>query len=324
VIRNGQGHDWQPVAARAMLEKRASMLQQIREFMLARSILEVETPVLDRYANTDPNIESLKTRLQLTGADGIQEFYLHTSPEFAMKRLLAAGSGPVYQITKVFRDAESGRLHHPEFTMLEWYRPGFDHHALMAEIEELLQSFQLQGCERQSYGQVFEQYSGLNPHVANDKDLQDQARALGFDPANNSRSILLDLLFSHKVIPNLARNTPVFIYEYPACQAALARLNESTPAVAERFELFINGIEIANGYNELTDNSEQYSRFCQDNKNRVDCGKNELPMDENLLAAIKHGLPACAGVALGLDRLLMVLTGSKHIGDVLAFPLPGR
>ena len=239
-----------------------------------------------------------------------------------MKRLLAAGSGSIYQIARVFRDDPIGRLHQPEFTMLEWYRPGFDLHDLMTELEDLLSELGLPAARRLTYGTAFITHCGLNPHTANIEELLAAANQRGLASNEGDRSVLLDFLFSHAVAPGLGES-PVFIYDYPDCQAALARIREGAPPVAERFELFLDCIEIANGYNELTDYSKQESRFMRDNERRIQRGLKPVPLDTKLLAAMRHGLPECAGVAVGLDRLLMALQGAKRISDVLAFPHSG-
>ena len=313
--------NWRPTATRTMLEQRAGLLARIREFMARRSILEVETPVLNPAANPDPNIASLATMVSLPFGAEPNRYYLHTSPEFAMKRLLAAGSGPIYQITRVFRDQEAGRIHQPEFTMLEWYRPGFDHQALMDEMTVLLTELRLTECMRLPYAMVFEDHTSLNPHTCSLQALQERAHMLGLQSPTADRSLLLDVIFSHAVAPNLGLAQPLFIYDYPVCQAALARIRQADIAVAERFELFIGGMEIANGYHELRDDTEQAQRFAQENAVRKQRGLTLMPVDDLLLAALRHGLPDCAGVALGLDRLLMTLTGSQELKDVLAFPV---
>ena len=314
---------WQPGATKQMLALRARLLQQIRTFMAERSILEVETPILSSAGTTDPNIQSLSTWLELPDRGERDLLYLHTSPEFAMKRLLAADLGPIYQICKVFRNDESGMLHQPEFSMLEWYRPGFDHHQLMDELETLLQTLQFARCVRLSYAEVFQNNLGINPHTAQITVLQEFATARGLNTVTQDRSLLLDFLFSHSVAVTLGNEQPLFVYDYPACQAALARIRQAEQPLAERFELFISGIEISNGYNELCDSIEQNSRFKSDNLKRKRAGLAMIRTDEKLIAALQHGLPDCAGVAVGLDRLLMAISGSKAIQDVLAF-LPGR
>jgi len=310
---------WRPDATREKLELRARVLARIREFMAGRSILEVETPILSPAGNPDPNIQSLITMVHFPFGNAPQRYYLHTSPEFAMKRLLAAGTGPIYQIARVFRDEEAGRIHQPEFTMLEWYRPGFDHHALMAEVAALLIALGLTDCNQATYAQLFEAHTGLNPHTCGLQALQDRASAMGLNTVTTDRPLLLDVIFSHAVTPQLGNDRPMLIYDYPGCQAALARIRHDDVAVAERFELFISGMEIANGYHELCDGAEQARRFAEENTLRVQRGLAPVPIDERLLAALRHGLPDCAGVALGLDRLLLALTGDREISNVMAF-----
>lgn len=311
--------DWRPSASPAILARRAQLLKDLRGFMESRAIMEVETPVLSPYGNPDPALQSLVTR---SAAGSGPVLYLHTSPEFAMKRLLAAGSGSIYQLVRVFRDDERGRYHQPEFTLLEWYRVGFDHHALMNEIDELLAELGLPAAERVTYGEVFRNHTGLDPHDETDDVLMNEARSLGLSAADPDRHLLLDFLFSHRVGPHLGLERPCFVYDYPAGQAALARVREDpTGPRAERFELFINSMEIANGYNELTDYYEQESRFEQDRRRRGATGLPGIPADPRLLAALRSGLPECAGVALGVDRLLMILTGAGSLDEVMAFPL---
>jgi len=312
---------WRPRASFEVMRRRAELLVLIREFMRDRAILEVDTPILDTAGNTDPNIESLNTIVKFPDSAQHHNFYLHTSPEFAMKRLLAAGSGPIYQICKVFRDNESGRLHQVEFTMLEWYRPGFDHHDLMDELGELLEAVDLDYPAKRTYASVFRQHTGLDPHSAGLEDLRTCASRLGLSAGPEDRALLLDMIFSHSITPNLGRDRPQLIYDYPACQAALARINIGSPDVAERFELFINGIEIANGYNELCDIYEQNSRFWKDNTRRKNSNLPVIPIDKRLLAALQDGMPASAGVAIGLDRLLMAIIGCPSLADVLSYPL---
>ena len=240
-----------------------------------------------------------------------------------MKRLLAAGSGPIYQLAKVFRNGESGGRHNPEFSMLEWYRPGFDDHKLMDEVAALVQL--TTGCgksEKLSYRELFLRHLEIDPHSVSAEELQDVARgALAFSADLDSRDDWLNLLISHLIEPKLS--IPTFIYDYPASQAALAKidLDEHGTPVARRFELYVNGIELANGYYELTDAQEQARRFDADQHQRQQMGLQPLPVDEKLVAALRSGMPDCAGVALGVDRLLMLATDSGHIDEVLAFPL---
>ncbi|MGI9229052.1 MAG: EF-P lysine aminoacylase EpmA [Gammaproteobacteria bacterium] len=309
------GATWSPGCDTAMLKARADLYRIIREYMRELGVLEVETPVLNRHANTEPQITPLTTLA--SGADS--RYYLHTSPEFYMKRLLAAGSGAIYQLCKVFRDAEQSRRHQVEFTMLEWYRPGLDHHALMEEITMLLNKLALPAANKATYAERFVEHTGLHPHQCSDTDLQEQCRQHGFDCPQPARELMLDFLFSKQVSPHLGLRQPEFIYDYPACQAALARIRTDPLPVAERFELFINGMELANGFNELSDPDEQRQRFEKENSIRQQRGLPLLPIDEPFLQALKHGLPDCAGVALGVDRLLMILTQSRDIEQVVSF-----
>lgn len=311
---------WRPLATRELLERRARLLQHLRAFMAERGVLEVETPHLSRAAATDPNIHSLTLSVHRPGDNVTVRCYLHTSPEFPMKRLLAAGVGPIFEICRVYRGHESGRLHNPEFTMLEWYRPGWDHHGLMDEVAALLHSLGVAVTERVAYGQVFKDRVGLDPHTADTDCLVRRAAALGFISEPADPAILLDFLFGELVTPHLGRGGAVFVHDYPMHQAALARVRPGDPSVAERFEVFLHGMEIANGFHELADAAEQRRRFEQDNLRRRSAGHAAMPLDDNLLAALDHGLPDCAGVALGVDRLLMVLAGATHIDQVLAFP----
>ncbi len=313
------------------LRLRADIMAEIRTFFASREVLEVDTPTLSRGAVTSPHIESFSTRYHGPGADG-EILYLHTSPEFPMKRLLAAGSGAIYQIAKVFRQGESGRRHNPEFTLLEWYRPGYDHRQLMQEVEglllQLLQSRRgLQASEWISYRDAFEQHVGIDPHGADEQTLRTRAAALGVGPVEGLEGLdgWLDLLMSQVVEPSLGQGRLTFLYDYPVSQAALARIRpgqaSGEPDVAERFEVYYQGVELANGFHELADSVEQRRRFEAENHQRREWGMEERPLDENLLAALQQGLPDCAGVALGIDRLVMLAAGAGHIDEVIAFPL---
>lgn len=323
--------DWRPTAALEVLKLRARLLEDIRAFFSERGVLEVETPALSAAAITDPALSSLVTRYRGPLFPQGQTFHLHTSPEFPMKRLLAAGSGPIYQICKVFRDGESGRLHNPEFTMLEWYRPGFDHHRLMDEVDELvlkllIPHLSLQSPERLTYREAFQRHAGLDPHTASAGDFADVAETHHIRVpqdllAQNDRSVWRDLLLTHVVEPRLGQGRLTFIYDYPASQAALARVQPGNPPVAARFELYLNGIELANGFHELTDGDEQRTRFERQLHTRLVSGLPAVPLDERFLAALVHGLPDCAGVALGFDRLVMLVSGARSISEVLAFPI---
>ena len=302
---------WQPAATLPALQQRARDLAAIREFFARRGVLEVETPILGAAGSTDPQIESLRLA---TGSTP----WLQTSPEFHMKRLLAAGSGPIYQIARVFRADEAGRWHNPEFSLLEWYRPDYDQSALMDEIGALLVALgaPLPG-ERLSYRQAFERTLGLNPHALGEAELR--AALAGCDPpANLDRDGLLDLAMGLRVAPALGREAPVFVTDFPASQAALARIGEE--GLARRFELFWQGLELANGFEELADPREQARRFAADRERRAARGLDDVPADERLIAALVAGLPDCAGVALGLDRLFALLHGESDIAAVMAFP----
>jgi lysyl-tRNA synthetase class 2 len=316
---------WRPTASLAALRLRAEILSKIRTFFDERDVLEVETPLLAAAPVTDLHLHALRTRYRGPGMDSGRDLYLQTSPEFAMKRLLAAGSGPIYQLCRAFRDGEAGARHNPEFTMLEWYRPGWDHHRLMDEMDELLNlTLGVASAERLTYQQAFERYADLDPHSASDDHLLDRVRELGVEtPEALSRDDLLDLVLTHRIEPMLGHCQPTFIHDYPASQAALARVREGDPSLAERFEVFVEGVELANGYHELTDPEAQRVRFEADLEARGKAGLPEVPIDERLLEALVHGLPDCAGVALGVDRLAMVAAGTREISDVLAFPTDG-
>jgi len=315
--------DWRPSAAPATLVIRARLLQRIRAFFQARDVLEVETPLLSRAAVTDPHIESFLVQDPLGGTPR----YLHTSPEFAMKRLLAAGNGSIYQVCKVFRQGEASRQHNPEFSMLEWYRPGFNHQQLMSELDDLLRALldgylPLADTLRLTYLEAFQHYAGIDPFMASIPELQATVRQRGIEVIGldqHHKDPWLDLLMTHVVEPALPPGGPVFIYDYPASQAALARIRQESPPVAERFELYFGGMELANGFHELTDAVEQRQRFTADLASREVNHLACVPLDERFLAALESGLPACAGVALGIDRLVMLAAGVKSISEVIAF-----
>jgi lysyl-tRNA synthetase class 2 len=315
--------DWRPTASIEVLRLRAAMVATIRAFFDAGEVLEVETPLLASAPVTDLHLQALSCRYRGPGADEGRMLYLQTSPEFAMKRLLAAGSGPVYQICKAVRDGEAGRRHNPEFTILEWYRPGWDHHRLMDEIDELLAAVLGTGPgERLSYAEAFERHAGFDPHREPDDGLRARVTAFGVRSATGlGRDDLLDLALTHLVEPKLGHCQPSFVSDYPASQAALARIRPGDPPLAERFEVFVEGLELANGYHELTDPEAQRQRFEHDLEARRAAGLPQVPIDEHLLAALEHGLPECAGVALGVDRLVMLAAGAREIAEVLAFPI---
>ncbi len=319
--------DWQPTAPIENIRLRAALLAKTRQFFAARDVLEVETPLLSVATVSDPHLQSFSTRYNGPGLSAETSLYLQTSPEAAMKRLLAAGSGSIYQVCKAFRDGESGARHNPEFTMLEWYRIGFDHFALMDEAEALVQALLgLNGAfERVSYRAIFKRYLDLDPHAASQEALWqcavDAGIAGGLVVDAIDRDGWLDLLMSHLIEPHLGHDTPLFVYDYPASQAALAQISAGVVPLAERFELFVTGIELANGYHELRDADELQRRFEHDRHLRQVSGA-PVPVGNNRLrAALEAGLPASAGVALGFDRLLMLGAGVRSIDEVLIFPV---
>ncbi len=315
---------WQPSASLETIQKRAQIYQRVRTFFSAREFLEVDTPLLSRATNTDAQIVSIEVLNQR------QQLFLQTSPEFAMKRLLAAGSGSIYQICHAFRGAEDGRLHNTEFTLLEWYRVDFDLFELMNELGLLL--IQLLAshedgrcCEFISYQQVWLDHVGIDPHSASLAEFEHCAGEQGLTEAaslcGNDVSVWLDFLFSMLIQPRLGRNAITFVYDYPVWQASLARIRSGQPAVAERFEVFIEGIELANGFHELNDADEQQRRFQHEQQLRQALGLFVPKQDQRLLAALRQGLPDCSGVAVGLDRVLMLIAGREHINEVLSFPV---
>jgi len=314
---------WRPTASLESLRRRALLLARVREFFVERRVLEVETPVLSAGAATDPQIDSLSTAVRGIAAP----LFLGTSPEFAMKRLLAAGSGDIFQVCKVFRDGEIGRWHNPEFTMVEWYRLGFDDTALMDEVEALLRHLleperRLATAERLSYAEALERHAGVDLGGAGDAELAAVARAHGIVcDAALDRDGRLDLLMGLVVGPKLGIERPSFVCDYPASQASLARLKPGAPLVAARFELYLDGVELANGFHELGDGAEQRARFAHDLATRRARGQPEPPLDLRLLAALQEGLPDCAGVALGFDRLTALALNATSLAEVMAFPI---
>lgn len=311
--------EWRPGATRQTLEQRARLLSRIRAFFSARDVLEVETPILSAAGSPAPYIDSFVTQ-------GEEVRYLHTSPEFAMKRLLAAGSGAIYQIAKVFRVAECGARHNPEFTLLEWYRPAYTLMELMEEVAALVREVLGEQLPRAAefipYRMAFLHRLGLDPLSAGCEELAQCAHRLGHDGSHleaGDRDGWLDLLLTAEVEPGLGRGRLSFLYDYPASQAALARLNPDDDRVAERFELYFNGVELANGFRELTDADEQRRRFEEENCQRQRQGREAVVVDERFLAALEAGMPDACGVALGVDRLLMALLGLETIDEVLSF-----
>ena len=317
------GAHWRPGATAQRLRQRAALLVAIRQFFATRAVLEVDTPQLVNHAVTDLHLHSAQVRWP-GATDSLH--YLHTSAEYAMKRLLAAGSGDIYQLCHVFRGEESGPLHNSEFMMLEWYRLGWSLDRLMAEVDELLRQLlaekTLAATRHISYEQAFQTTVGCNPLSDSDAVLAACARDQGLDAQlvqRCARDELLDLMLGTRIGPKLGLTGPVFLHRYPASQAALARLDPEDPRVALRFELYLQGVELANGFEELSDEPAQRSRFESDQRQRGDRHLHVPGADEYLLAALGAGLPPCSGVALGVDRLLMLAAGASRIEEVMAF-----
>ena len=311
--------NWQPTASIGLIRHRAALLGKLRQFFAERAILEVETPLLCSSGITDPAIEPLIVE---RGVSLGQPRFLQTSPEYPMKRLLAAYGEPVFQIARAFRDGEAGARHNPEFSLLEWYRPGFDHHQLMDEVADLVRDcLGERPLHKFSYRQLFQDLLNIDPFTASIAELEALARShLDAGTLCGDRDLWLDLLLSHLIEPQLVDLGMCFVYDYPASQAALSQIVVTdSVSVWQRFELYVDGMELANGYLELTEAPEQRRRVKQDNARRREFGQPERPLDEYLLAALVHGLPGCSGVAMGVDRLLMLATGTSDIRDVLAF-----
>jgi elongation factor P--(R)-beta-lysine ligase len=335
--------DWRPTATREMLELRAALLARTRSFFSARGVLEVDTPLVVNAPVTDVHIHSARVTLELdagappaengnyergSGA-GKAGFFLHTSPEYAMKRLLAAGIGDIYQICHVVRGFERGRLHNAEFTLVEWYRLGYSLDALMSEVDALVRELlgpaaASRRSARVSYREAFIETLALDPFTASLEELAASARLAGFTepPADRpaDRDDLLEVLMGTVVGPRLGQDGLTFVHGYPASQAALAQLDPEDPRAAQRFELYCDGIELANGFHELASPREQRSRFELDREERRRLGLTDTALDERLLAALEAGLPDCSGVALGFDRTLMLAGGATRIDAVLPFP----
>lgn len=316
--------DWRPSGSLEAMRLRASLYAEIRGFFAARGVLEVETPVLSEAGNTEPNIDSFSTAFSGHRDAGAPRRWLRTSPEYPLKRLLAAGIGDCYELGRVFRNGEAGGRHNPEFTMLEWYRVGWDHVRLADEAVALVQrALALVGrraqVESTSYRDLFLRWVGVDPFLAADAQLRQPLDGIGIDAQDLSRDDWLDLLMTHRIQPGLAADRITVVHDWPATQCALARVRDGDPPVAERFELYLGRFELANGYHELTDAAEQRQRFERDCAVRAARGTVQPPVDERLLGALQSGMPDCAGVALGVERLLMALLGTDRIGDVLAF-----
>ena len=325
-MSKNNSNTWQLEGSISLLQQRAFLLSTIRQFFAARNVLEVETPVLSSAGNTDVQIDMF-TSLSIN--DDKQLSYLRTSPEFFHKRLLANGAGDIFEIAKVFRLGESTRLHNPEFTLLEWYRLDFEMSQLMTEVLELVQYVRQQfGLDAMpintySYQQIFTDHLTIDPFNISDEKLNQLACEAGYHGDKLNRTAALDFMFALQLEPKLEKDQGYLIYDFPVEQAALSQVHAKHPDRCLRFEFLWGGVELANGYQELTDADEQLKRFEQDNLNRQAMGKTELPIDHKLIDALKKGLPDCSGVAVGVDRLLMCLLGSDDIDEVLAFNFDG-
>jgi lysyl-tRNA synthetase class 2 len=306
------------------LHLRARLYASLRAFFAERGVAEVETAILSRAGNTEPNIDGFSTTFTGPVGAGPRQRFLRTSPEYPLKRLLAGGFGDCYELGRVFRNGEAGASHNPEFTMLEWYRVGFDHRRMMLECAQLVRAA-LALVERDaevtafSYREWFRRGLGIDPFMADERMLRGPLQEFRIDSDGLTRDDWLDLLVTHRLQPALPNGAVTIVYDFPASQCSLARIRPGQPPVAERFELYLGRQELANGYHELNDATEQRARFEHDNARRRARGQPELPLDENLLAVLDR-LPDCAGVALGVDRLLMDMLGTPDIRGVLAFP----
>jgi lysyl-tRNA synthetase class 2 len=314
--------EWRPTAQISVLRARAEILAKIRTFFAVRNVLEVETPLMSPSTVTDPHVIGIPAIFKMIGSEEEKILYLQTSPEYAMKRMLAAGSGSIYQMCKAFRQGEVGKMHNPEFTMLEWYRTGFDHHALMDEMDELLQTIlKTSPAERISYAEMFKKFFDIDAHTADVTILKKCAedKNIPLSGTLTERDAWLDLLWTHGIEPFVGLERPVFLFDFPVSQAALAKIRPEVVPVASRFEVYFKGVELANGFHELQESGEQAARFARDLEIRKAIQLPPLPIDKKLLAALNHGLPECAGVALGLDRLIMLALGCKNVAEVLSF-----
>ena len=309
--------NWRPGASRFALEARARLLADIRSWFSDRNVLEVETPVMSRAGNSDPNIQSVTT-------DATPRRFLRTSPEYSMKRLLASGFRDIYELGRVFRAGETGRFHNPEFTLLEWYRLSWTYLDLATEVSQLIRfcghgQFDDWPEQRWTYREIFLEHTGLDPFHCTESDLSDAAAERGILAGSLGQQAWLDLIISQIIEPNLPGETITIIHDFLPEQAALARIRQDNPPVAERFEVYLGQMELANGYQELTDSDEQLERFERERKHRKARGEEATPIDMNLVNALRHGLPDCSGVALGVDRLLMSLLKLEQMDAVLAF-----
>ena len=319
--------NWQPSMSWENAQKRAAVIATVREFFNVRNVLEVETPALSQGTVTDVYLDALTCEYNFLAESSIDEsdtLYLQTSPEYHMKRLLASGYGCIYQIAKAYRHEEFGRYHNPEFTMLEWYRIGFNQFDLMSEVVELLKS--VLACNEPlltSYQDIFIKTVAIDPLTATFNELCElltqHEKSADWLIESGDTDQLLQFIFTEIIEPTIGINEPQFIYNFPVAQASLAKISEDDSRVAERFECYYQGIELANGFNELTDANEQLKRFQEDNSKRQAQGLPERPIDKRFIAALSHGLPQCSGVALGIDRLVMLAIDAKSISEVQSF-----
>ncbi|VAW98912.1 Translation elongation factor P Lys34--(R)-beta-lysine ligase [hydrothermal vent metagenome] len=316
---------WQTTTTLAVLQVRAKVIGIFQNFFHQNGVLQVDTPTISQFANTDPSIESFIVQENI---DSQSRFFLQTSPEFPMKRLLASGMGSIYQICKVFRSCEIGRYHNPEFTLLEWYRVEIDHFDLMDEMIALFSEINLEfpfynTITKLSYQDLFLNYLAIDPLNSSIEELKNYIKSQSNGSINlidnMNHNDLCDYLMSHMIQDKMPAKSLIFVFNYPATQASLAQINDDK-LTARRFEVFASGIELANGFHELRDAQEQHQRFLEDQKNRAIAKQAVHPLDGYLIQALQHGLPDCAGVALGVERLLMLIVNAKHINEVLSFP----
>jgi lysyl-tRNA synthetase class 2 len=320
---------WKPTLTWEYAQKRAQVLKQIRQFFDERNVVEVETPALSQGTVTDVHLDAITCKynfLSDTSAEQTTNLYLQTSPEFHMKRLLASGYGCIFQIAKAFRHEEAGRFHNPEFSLLEWYRLGFDHFALMKEVAELLKV--ILACKeptRITYQQLFLDITKLDPLMTTRAELlsliEDHGKMSDWLAAEQDNDILLQFIFSEIIEPNIGIDSPCFVYNFPSSQASLAKTCAKDARVAERFECYFQGVELVNGFNELTDVDMQIQRFQEDNDKRKVLCVPEMSIDNNFISALSAGLPQCSGVALGIDRLIRLALKAEHSEKVISFPI---
>jgi lysyl-tRNA synthetase class 2 len=320
---------WQPTLTWEYAQKRAQILQEIRQFFADRNVVEVETPALSQGTVTDMHLDAIACRynfLSDSSSEQVTNLYLQTSPEFHMKRLIASGYGCIFQIAKAFRHEDAGRFHNPEFTLLEWYRLGFDHFRLMDEVAQLLQT--VLACKEPTlvtYQELFLDSLKVDPLIATRAELlsiiEDHGKLSDWLVAEEDNDILLQFIFSEIIEPKIGNYSPCFVYNFPRSQASLAKICAKDDRVAERFECYFKGIELVNGFNELTDVDIQLQRFQEDNNKRKQLSLAQRPIDINFISALSEGLPQCSGVALGIDRLIMLALSSEHIEKVISFPI---